>query len=74
MSSHDLYLLAPEISLAALAAILVLVDLVVRKKTVLPILAVLGLAVPLVFSLDVMVRPVCRRHNADARHVQHARR
>ena len=51
MSSHDLYLLAPEISLAALAAILVLVDLVVRKKTVLPILAVLGLAVPLVFSL-----------------------
>ena len=51
MSSYDLYLLAPEISLAALAAILVLVDLVVRKKTVLPILAVLGLAVPLVFSL-----------------------
>ena len=32
MSSHDLYLLAPEISLAALAAILVLVDLVVRKR------------------------------------------
>ena len=51
MSVHDLYLLAPEISLAALASLLVLVDLVVRKKTVLPILAVLGLAVPLIFSL-----------------------
>ena len=51
MSVYDLYLLAPEISLAALAAVLVLVDLVVRNKTVLPILAVLGLAVPLIFSL-----------------------
>ena len=51
MSVNDLYLLAPELSLAALAAVLVLVDLVVRNKTVLPILAVLGLAVPLIFSL-----------------------
>ena len=51
MSVYDLYLLAPELSLAALAAVLVLVDLVVRNKTVLPILAVLGLAVPLIFSL-----------------------
>lgn len=51
MSVYDLYLLAPELSIAALAAILVLVDLVVRNKTVLPILAVLGLAAPLVFSL-----------------------
>ncbi len=51
MSLYDLYLLAPELSLAALAAILVLVDLVVRNKTVLPILAVLGLAAPLIFSL-----------------------
>ena len=51
MSVNDLYLLAPELSLAGLAALLVLVDLVVRNKTVLPILAVLGLAVPLIFSL-----------------------
>ena len=74
MSSHDLYLLAPEISLAALAVILVLVDLVVRKKTVLPILAVLGLAVTPRIQPAALVRPVCRRHNADARHVQHSRR
>ena len=51
MSVNDLYLLAPELSLVALAALLVLVDLVVRNKTVLPILAVLGLAIPLIFSL-----------------------
>ena len=51
MSAFDLYLLAPELSLAALALVLVLVDLVVRNKTVLPVLAVLGLAVPLIFSL-----------------------
>lgn len=51
MSVFDLYLLAPEISLAALALVLVLVDLVVKNKTVLPVLAVLGLAVPLIFSL-----------------------
>ena len=51
MSVYDLYLLAPELSIAALAALLVLVDLVVRNKTVLPILAALGLAAPLIFSL-----------------------
>ncbi len=51
MTIYDLYLLSPELSLAALAGILVLLDLVVRNKTVLPILAVLGLAVPIVLSL-----------------------
>lgn len=51
MSVYDLYLLAPELTLAALAIILALVDLVVRNKTVLPILAVFGLAAPLIFSL-----------------------
>lgn len=51
MSVNDLYLLAPELSVAALAVILVLVDLVVKNRSVLPILAVLGLAAPLIFSL-----------------------
>lgn len=51
MTIYDLYLLSPELSLAALAGILVLLDLVVRNKTILPILAVLGLAVPIVLSL-----------------------
>lgn len=51
MTIYDLYLLSPELSLAALAGILVLLDLVVRNKTILPILAVLGLAAPIVLSL-----------------------
>lgn len=51
MTIYDLYLLSPELSLAALAGILVLLDLVVRNKTILPILAVLGLAVPIALSL-----------------------
>ncbi len=51
MTAFDLYLLAPELSLAVLAGALVLVDLVVGNKKVLPILALLGLAAPLAFSL-----------------------
>ncbi|MDA0769748.1 MAG: hypothetical protein BZY79_02555 [SAR202 cluster bacterium Casp-Chloro-G4] len=52
MSIHDLYLLSPEISLAALGALLILVDLVVKRKGILPALAVLGLIVPLAFSIS----------------------
>ena len=51
MTLFDLYLLSPELSLAALGGLLALVDLVVRNKKVLPILAVLGLAAPLTLSL-----------------------
>ena len=51
MTPHDLYLLSPELSLAALAALLLLLDLVVPRKGLLTAVAVLGLAVPLAFSL-----------------------
>ena len=51
MTLFDLYLLSPELSLAALGGLLALVDLVVKKKSVLPILAVLGLIAPLALSL-----------------------
>ena len=51
MSLHDLYLLSPELSVAGLAAILILVDLFVSRKGVLPVLALVGLAVPLGLSL-----------------------
>ena len=55
MTLFDLYLLSPELSLAALGGLLALVDLVVRNKKVLPILAVLGLAAPLTLSHDPLV-------------------
>ena len=51
MSLHDLYLLSPELSVAGLAAVLILVDLFVSRKGVLPVLALVGLAVPLGLSL-----------------------
>jgi NADH-quinone oxidoreductase subunit N len=52
MSSHDLYLLSPELSLVGLAALLLLLDLVVARKGVLLVLAVFGLAVPLALSIS----------------------
>ena len=51
MTAHDLYLLSPELSIAALGLLLLLLDLVVRRKGYLAALAVLGLAVPLGFSI-----------------------
>ena len=51
MTIHDIYLLSPEISMAGLAMLLILVDLVVSRKSVLTIVAVLGLAVPLALSI-----------------------
>lgn len=52
MTSHDIYLLSPEISVAALAVIVLLLDLVISRKGYLAVIAVLGLAVPLGFSLS----------------------
>ena len=51
MNTHDLYLLSPELSMAGLAMLLLLLDLVVPRKQYLAGLAFLGLAVPLGFSL-----------------------
>ena len=51
MTTHDIYLLSPEISMAGLAILLILVDLVVSRKSILTIVAVLGLAVPLALSI-----------------------
>jgi NADH-quinone oxidoreductase subunit N len=51
MSAHDLWILSPEISVAGLALVVIIADLIVTKKTTLIWLAVLGLIVPLVFTL-----------------------
>ena len=52
MTTNDLYLLSPELSLAGLAMLLLLLDLVVPRKGFLTALAVLALAVPLGFSVS----------------------
>jgi NADH-quinone oxidoreductase subunit N len=51
MTTHDLFLLSPEFGIAALAIALLLLDLVVSRKGYLAALAVVGLAVPLGFSI-----------------------
>jgi NADH-quinone oxidoreductase subunit N len=52
MTTNDLYLLSPELSMAGLAVLLLLLDLVVPRKGFLAGLAVIGLAVPLAFSIS----------------------
>ncbi len=52
MTSHDLWLLSPELGIAGLAALLVTLDLIFgRRRGYLPAVAVVGLAVPLGFSI-----------------------
>ena len=51
MTTQDLYILSPELGVAGLALVLVVLDLVTRRKRLLPLVGVLGLAVPLGFSI-----------------------
>ena len=51
MTTHDLYLLSPELSLAALGLVIIILDLFVRRKGILGVVAVAGLVVPLAFSI-----------------------
>ena len=55
MTLHDIYLLSPEIGVIGVAIALLVLDLFVRRKGVLPIVAVLGLLVPLGFSIALSV-------------------
>ena len=52
MTLHDLYLLSPEISMALLAGIIIILDLIFRNKKLLPIVGLIGLLVPLYFSIS----------------------
>ncbi len=51
MTVEDLYLLSPEIALAGLAVLIVLLDLVVARKGVLVVVASVGLLVPAALAL-----------------------
>ena len=51
VTAHDLYLLSPELSLAGLATLLLLLDLVVARKGWLASLGLVGLAAPIGFSI-----------------------
>ena len=51
MSAYDVYVISPYLSVAGVAVLVILLDLVVRRKGLLPIFAFLGLLVPFAFSL-----------------------
>ena len=51
MTAHDIYLIAPEIALAAVGGAVVVLDLLLRDKRLLPLIAVLGLLVPVGFAV-----------------------
>jgi len=51
MELNDIYLLSPELSVAMVAAFVILADLIFRDKRILPIIAVLGLLIPGYFSV-----------------------
>lgn len=55
MTLRDLYLLSPELGMAGLAVAVLLVDLVVSRKTLLPALAIIGLLMPLGFAIALWV-------------------
>ena len=52
MTLQDLYLLSPEISMALLAGLIIVLDLIFRNKKILPIVGLIGLLVPLYFSIN----------------------
>ena len=51
MTAHDLYLLSPELSMVGLATVLLLLDLVMARKSLILGLGVVGLIVPLGFTV-----------------------
>lgn len=51
MAFHDLYLLSPELSVALLAAVVITTDLLFKNKRILPFITIIGLTVPLSFSV-----------------------
>jgi len=51
MTAHDLYVISPYLGVAGVAVLVILLDLVVERKSLLPIFAFLGLLAPLTLSL-----------------------
>ena len=55
MSLYDLFLIAPQLSMAALGIIIILADLVIGRKGILSIIALVGLLVPLGFTFTQII-------------------
>ena len=57
MTGHDLWLLSPQLAMAGLAALVVVVDMIFRQRRVVLGLAFFGLAAPAAFSLLLWFNP-----------------
>ena len=54
MNFNDIYLLSPQISIAALAILTILADLFIARKKAVLLIALIGLIIPLVFALSLV--------------------
>ena len=55
ITTDELLLLAPEISMVALATLVIVLDLVTKKKSILNHVASWGLIIPILLSLNLLV-------------------
>ena len=51
MTGYDVYLISPQLAMAGLGILVIMLDLVIGRKGLLPLFAFLGLLVPLGFSV-----------------------
>ena len=51
MTTNDLLLLSPELAMAILAAVIITADLMLKKKSLLPYIAFIGLTIPFYMSI-----------------------
>ena len=51
ISANDLYLLAPELSLTLLALVVMMIDLLFKRRVVTVLVALTGLVVPAAFAI-----------------------
>ena len=57
MTFNDIYLLSPEITVACLAAIVIIVDLFIKNKKIIPIITILGLALSVLLTIQIHQDP-----------------
>lgn len=57
MTSHDLWLLSPELAMAGLALVVVVLDLIFRSRRLLLTVSVVGLLAPLALSIALWLNP-----------------
>jgi NADH-quinone oxidoreductase subunit N len=62
VASNDIWLLSPELSLTILALVVIFLDLVVKRRIVVALTALVGLAVPASFTFALATNPPADHH------------